>query len=216
MNPEIVVVDYGMGNLGSVERALRKVGCEVIISSTPSLIQRAGGLVLPGVGSFRDCMVNLEKYGLTEPIKRFIFSGRPFLGICLGMQVLFTESEEFGHTPGLNILRGKVVHFPKGSGLKIPHMGWNKIRIKRRAPILKEIPDGSYLYFVHSYYVIPEDESVIATTTEYGIEFASNIWKDNIFACQFHPEKSQNIGLNILRRFKEVTRDAGQENSSLS
>lgn len=216
MNSQVVVVDYGMGNLGSVERALRKVGCEVKVTSNPSLIKRAGGLVLPGVGSFRDCMVNLEKYGLTEPIKRFIFSGRSFLGICLGMQVLFTESEEFGHIPGFNILRGKVVHFPKVSGLKIPHMGWNQIRIKKSAPVLEETPDGSYLYFVHSYYVIPEDENLIATTTEYGIEFASSIWKDNIFACQFHPEKSQDIGLNILRRFKEVIRGAGQENNPLS
>ncbi len=216
MNSQVVVVDYGMGNLGSVERALRKVGCEVKVTSTPSLIKRAGGLVLPGVGSFRDCMVNLEKYGLTEPIKRFIFSGRSFLGICLGMQVLFTESEEFGHIPGFNILRGKVVHFPKVSGLKIPHMGWNQIRIKKSVPVLEETPDGSYLYFVHSYYVIPEDENLIATTTEYGIEFASSIWKDNIFACQFHPEKSQDIGLNILRRFKEVIRGAGQENNPLS
>jgi glutamine amidotransferase len=124
-NGKIVIVNYGMGNLGSVERALRKVGGEVIVSSNPSLVEVAGGLVLPGVGSFRDCMLNLKKYRLIQPIKRFILSGRPFLGICLGMQVLFTQSEEFGHTPGLDILKGKVVHFPKGSGLKIPHMGWN-------------------------------------------------------------------------------------------
>lgn len=213
---KIVIVDYGMGNLGSVERALRKVGGEVIVSSDPSLIEVAGGLVLPGVGSFRDCMLNLKKYGLIQPIKRFILSGHPFLGICLGMQVLFTQSEEFGHTPGLNILKGKVVHFPKGSGLKIPHMGWNRIKIRRRASLLKEIPDGSYLYFVHSYYVVPEDKSIVATTTEYGVEFVSSIWKDSIFACQFHPEKSQNIGLNILKRFKEIIKNAGQENNSLS
>lgn len=206
---KIVVVDYGMGNLGSVEKALRKVGCKVVISNDPSLIEMARGLVLPGVGSFRDCMMNLEKHDLIEPICKFLHSGRPFLGICLGMQILFTESEEFGHTSGLNILKGKVIHFPVDYGLKIPHMGWNQIKIKKLAPLLRDVPDGSYFYFVHSYYVMPEEKDIIATTTHYGVEFTSSIWKDNIFACQFHPEKSQKLGLNMLKLFGEIVKDAG-------
>jgi len=206
---KIVVIDYGMGNLGSVEKALKKVGCDVLISDNSSVIEMARGLVLPGVGSFRDCMLNLEKHNLTGPIRKFISSGRPFLGICLGMQVLFSGSEEFGYTDGLDVLKGRVVPFPVDSGLKIPHMGWNQIKIKKRAPLLRDIPDGSYFYFVHSYYVVPEDEDIIATTTWYGVEFTSSIWKDNIFACQFHPEKSQRLGLSILKLFGEVTKNAG-------
>ena len=206
---KIVVIDYGMGNLGSVEKTLKKVGCDVLISDNSSVIEMARGLVLPGVGSFRDCMLNLEKHNLTGPIRKFISSGRPFLGICLGMQVLFSGSEEFGYTDGLDVLKGRVVPFPVDSGLKIPHMGWNQIKIKKRAPLLRDIPDGSYFYFVHSYYVIPEDEDIIATTTWYGVEFTSSIWKDNIFACQFHPEKSQRLGLSILKLFGEVTKNAG-------
>ena len=206
---KIVVIDYGMGNLGSVEKTLKKVGCDVLISDNSSVIEMARGLVLPGVGSFRDCMLNLEKHNLTGPIRKFISSGRPFLGICLGMQVLFSGSEEFGYTDGLDVLKGRVVPFPVDSGLKIPHMGWNQIKIKKRAPLLRDIPDGSYFYFVHSYYVVPEDEDIIATTTWYGVEFTSSIWKDNIFACQFHPEKSQRLGLSILKLFGEVTKNAG-------
>lgn len=202
---KIVIVDYGLGNLGSVERALKKVGADVIIGNSPALIEKARGLVLPGVGSFKDCMTNLKNLQLIEPIKKFISSGKPFLGICLGMQILFTQSEEFGNTPGLNIVKGKVVHFPKIPGLKIPHMGWNSIKILKKVPLFEKIPEGAYLYFVHSYYVIPE-EDVVATTTEYGVEFASSIWKKNIFACQFHPEKSQNIGLTILEKFKEMVK----------
>ncbi len=202
---KIVIVDYGLGNLGSVERALKKVGADVTVGNSSTLIERARGLVLPGVGSFRDCIINLKKLGLVEPIKEFIFSGKPFLGICLGMQILFTQSEEFGMTPGLNIVRGKVVHFPKIRGLKIPHMGWNSIKILKKALLLEDTPRGAYLYFVHSYYVVPE-ENVVATTTEYGVEFASSIWKENIFACQFHPEKSQSTGLAILKKFKDMVK----------
>lgn len=213
---EIVIVDYGMGNLGSVEKALKKVGCRVRVSDVPSSIEKAKGIILPGVGSFKDCMRGLEKHNLIEPLLKFIHSGGPFLGICLGMQILFSESEEFGHSRGLDVLKGKVVRFPVNSQFKIPHMGWNRIRIRRMAPLLKGIPDGSYFYFVHSFYVVPEDENIIATSTQYGLEFASSVWKNNIFACQFHPEKSQSLGLSILKRFGEIIKNAGQADNSLS
>ena len=201
---EVTIIDYGMGNLLNVKNALRKVGCEVKITNSFLEVENSRGLVLPGVGSFRDCVNNLKKDRLIDPIYKFIQSGRPFLGICLGMQILFTESEEFGNTRGLDIFKGKVVYFSKESGLKIPHMGWNSVKIRKAAPHLKDIPDNSYFYFVHSCYVIPDDKDIIATTTEYGEEFTSSIWKENVFACQFHPEKSQRLGLNILKNFKEV------------
>lgn len=204
----VAIVDYGMGNLLSVEKAMQKVELGVKITDNASLIEKAAGLVLPGVGSFKDSMRNLTKKNLIKPILNFINSGRPFLGICLGMQVLFSESEEFGKTKGLNIFKGNVAFFPKQYGVKIPHMGWNSITIKTKAPLLHDIPDGSYFYFVHSYYVIPEDKGIIATTTEYGCEFTSSVCKDNIFACQFHPEKSQKLGLTLLKNFKNLICDA--------
>ena len=207
-SPKVVIIDYGMGNLMNVKNALKKIGCEVEVTNKPSAIKKARAIVLPGVGSFKDCIENLKKNNLIHPLCDFISSGRPFLGICLGMQVLFTESEEFGYTRGLGIFKGRVVHFPREKGLKIPHMGWNSIRIKKRAPHLKNIPDNSYFYFVHSYYVIPEDKNIIATTTEYGEEFASSIWRENVFACQFHPEKSQKVGLELLKNFKEIVENA--------
>jgi len=207
-NQTIVVVDYGMGNLLNVEKALQKIGCKVKVTDNPSEVEKAIALVLPGVGSFKDCMNNLIEKKLVDPIREFIQSGRPFLGICLGMQVLFTESKEFGQNKGLDILKGKVVPFPKTPGLKIPHMGWNTIKIRKKVPVLKDIPDKSYFYFVHSYYVAPENKDIIATTTEYGIEFASSVWKDNIFACQFHPEKSQKLGLVLLKNFKKTVLNA--------
>lgn len=202
-NKMIAIVDYGMGNLLNVEKALRKIGCKVEVTDNPATIEKAAGLILPGVGSFKDCMANLAGKNLINPVCEFIRSGHPFLGICLGMQVLFTESEEFGRSRGLNIFKGKVIRFCKGYGLKIPHMGWNSIKIKKRAPLLEGIPDNSYFYFVHSYYGVPEDTDTVATTTEYGMEFTSSIWKDNIFACQFHPEKSQKLGLTLLKNFKK-------------
>jgi len=200
----IAIVDYGMGNLRSVEKALQRVGAKTLVTGKPEKVLAAEGLVLPGVGAFKDCMGNLREYGLVEPIYEFIQSGRPFLGICLGLQLLFTESEEFGIYKGLDIIKGKVVRFPQNSGLKIPHMGWNTIKIKKKIPLLQDIKDESYFYFVHSYYVIPEEESIVATTTNYGIEFVSSIYQNNIFACQFHPEKSQELGLRVLKRFREL------------
>ncbi|MEK7842504.1 MAG: imidazole glycerol phosphate synthase subunit HisH, partial [Deltaproteobacteria bacterium] len=198
-----------MGNLRSVQKGFERVGHNCIITRNPEEISNASHVVLPGVGAFKNCMDNLKNYGLIEPILNAIKSGKPFLGICLGLQLLFSESEEFGKHKGLDVIKGKVVRFVfnnpqsaiRNPQLKIPHMGWNDIKIKNRPAVLKDIPDGSYLYFVHSYYVAPEDTNVIATTTFYGIDFASSIWKDNIFACQFHPEKSQKTGLKILKNF---------------
>jgi glutamine amidotransferase len=172
-------------------------------------VERAGKLVLPGVGAFRDCMDNLRSGGFVEPIKQHIEDGRPFLGICLGLQLLFTESEEFGRHQGLGIIPGRVVRFPSemrqgGEELKVPHMGWNQITVCREAPIFKGVADGSSVYFVHSYYVVPEDEGVVATVTDYGISFCSSIWRDNVMATQFHPEKSQKVGLAMLKNFGDM------------
>jgi len=206
----IAVIDYGMGNLRSVQKGFLKAGHEALITSDPKAILDASHVVLPGVGAFPDCMRNLAALGLVETVHRVVESGRPFLGICLGLQLLFEEGEEFGVHPGLGILKGRVVRFPTNVPdnaeklYKIPHMGWNEVNIKRRAPHLEDVPDGSYFYFVHSYYVSPAEPDVAATTTDYGIEFVSSVWKDNIFATQFHPEKSQGLGLSILKRFGEI------------
>ncbi len=213
----IAVVDYGMGNLKSVKKALEKVGAKAIVTRNPDKIKKAEGLVLPGVGAFRDCMKNLREYDLIDSLHQFIHSGRPFLGICLGLQLLFTRSEEFGTCKGLDIIKGKVVRFPQSFSLKVPHIGWNTIKIKRKVPLLQDLKDESYFYFVHSYYVVPEEEDIIATTTSYGVEFVSSVNKNNIFACQFHPEKSQELGLKILERFREFCqKNVSQENNSLS
>jgi glutamine amidotransferase len=203
----IAIIDYGMGNLRSVEKGFQKVGVDAHIVTDPKAVDDASGIVLPGVGAFRDCMLNLASHKLIDPIMRSIEKGKPYLGICLGLQVLFSESEEFGHSKGLDVFKGKVPRFPEGE-LKVPHMGWNSIKIRRRPPILEGIPDGEYFYFVHSYYVAPEDESVIAATTDYGVEFTSMVWRDNVFAVQFHPEKSQTMGLKILENFGSFVKSA--------
>jgi len=202
----IAIIDYGMGNLRSVQKGFERMGREAVVTRDPKTILDAGKVVLPGVGAFPDCMRNLEEYGLIDAVQKSIAAGKPFLGICLGLQLLFTESEEFGISKGLDIIKGRVVRFkgPEFADLKIPHMGWNSLSIKRKAPALQDVPDGSHVYFVHSFHVVPEDKGVIATTTGYGIDFVSSIWKDNIFACQFHPEKSQALGLSILKRFGEL------------
>ncbi len=213
----IAVIDYGMGNLRSVQKGFEKLGYEAVVTASPQKIFDAKGVVLPGVGAFRDCMLNLEKGRLIAPVVKSISRGKPFLGICLGLQALFTESEEHGPFPGLDVIKGRVVRFPdmveEGSDsevppsrLKVPHMGWNAIKKRGKAPVLDQVRSGTFLYFVHSFYVVPEDETVVSTTTTYGIEFASSIWKDNIFACQFHPEKSQKAGLQILDRFGSLAR----------
>ena len=202
----IAIVDYGMGNLRSVEKGFLKVGVDAKVVTDTKSVDDAQAVVLPGVGAFRDCMRNLKEMSLTESIVRSIQKGKPYLGICLGLQVLFTESEEFGIHKGLDILKGKVLRFQ--INLKVPHMGWNNVRIHRRPPIFDGIQDETFFYFVHSFYVLPDDNDVVATTTDYGITFASMVWKDNIFATQFHPEKSQETGLKILKNFGDFVRRA--------
>ena len=204
----IAIIDYGMGNLRSVQKGFEKIGAEAVVTADPQIVLQADKVVLPGVGAFSDCMRNLEQAGFVEPILRVITEGRPFLGICVGMQLLFTDSVEFGLYRGLNVIPGHVLRFPddmrvEGERLKVPQMGWNQLRFKRRPPAFEGIPDGSNVYFVHSYYVKPDNDDVIATTTDYGIEFCSSVWKDNIVATQFHPEKSQDVGLRILKNFAE-------------
>lgn len=228
----IAIIDYGMGNLRSVQKAFECVGHQARVTRDPKAINEASHVVLPGVGAFPDCMANLERYALVEPIHRAIVSGKPFLGICLGLQLLFTESEEFGVHKGLDVIPGRVRRFPWGqtepvpvttgtdptrpsrasgssdgpgeggqSPLKVPHMGWNTVSIVRPAPPMHGLDSGTHFYFVHSYYVEPSDPSVVATRTDYGVSFASSIWRDNVFASQFHPEKSQSAGLAIIRNF---------------
>jgi glutamine amidotransferase len=195
----IAIVDYGMGNLRSVEKGFKKVGVEAKVTSSARDIDDASAVVLPGVGAFRDCIRNLTDLSLTGAIAKAIQKGKPYLGICLGLQVLFSESEEFGRCTGLDVLRGKVVRFQIKE--KVPHMGWNTVKIVRRPPIFSDIPEDAYFYFVHSFYVVPDDEAVVAGTTDYGISFTSMVWKDNIIATQFHPEKSQETGLKVLAGF---------------
>jgi glutamine amidotransferase len=202
----IAIVDYGMGNLRSVEKGFLKVGVDARVVREPQAVDDADAVVLPGVGAFRDCIRNLAQTSMTESIMRSIQKGKPYLGICLGLQVLFTESEEFGIYKGLDVFKGRVVRFQ--IDLKVPHMGWNNVKILRRTPIFDGIQDESFFYFVHSYYVVPDDTAVISTTTDYGITFTSMVWKDNIFATQFHPEKSQESGLRILKNFGDFVRKA--------
>jgi glutamine amidotransferase len=199
----IAIIDYGMGNLRSVEKGFLKVGEEVKVTSSPDDVEKADGVVLPGVGAFKGCMSELQNLDLIDSVVASIKKGKPYLGICLGLHVLFTESEEFGRCRGMDIFRGQVVRF-ENSDLKIPQMGWNQLNIKKDNPLFYDIPDKSYFYFVHSYYVAPDDPSIVATTTDYGIEFTSSVWKDNIFAVQFHPEKSQKLGLRLLKNFSDI------------
>ncbi len=202
----IAIIDYGMGNLRSVEKGFKKVGVNVTVTNKPEVVEMADAVVLPGVGAFKGCMEELEKLGLTGAIINSINNGKPYLGICLGLHVLFSESVEFGTCKGLDILKGKVIRFEKND-LKIPHMGWNELNIKQDNPLFEGIPDKSFFYFVHSYYVVPEENSLIATTTDYGVEFTSSVCKGNIYAVQFHPEKSQAIGLKLLENFGKIVKD---------
>lgn len=201
----IAIIDYDMGNLRSVQKGFEVVGHQAVVTRDPAVIDRASHVVLPGVGAFGDCMHNLNRYGLIDPIHRAVRDDKPFLGICLGYQLLFDESEEFGVHKGLGILPGKVKALAKrdasGNALKIPHMGWNTIQIDRPAPPLQGIESGAFVYFVHSFYVEPAQADLTCTTTDYGVAFASSVWKDKVFASQFHPEKSQSVGLHILKNF---------------
>lgn len=197
----IAIIDYDMGNLRSVSKAFEAVGHRAVVTRDAKVIDDASRVVLPGVGAFGDCMANLERYGLVQTIRKSVQSGKPFLGICLGLQLLFTESEEFGRHEGLGIIPGKVRRFAAGPAVKVPHMGWNQVNLQTDCPVFDGIGDGSDWYFVHSYFVDPVDPSIVATTTTYGIPFASSIWRDNVVACQFHPEKSQSVGLRLMRNF---------------
>jgi glutamine amidotransferase len=199
----IALLDYGSGNLRSVHNALRKVGADVRVARSASGVGDAEAMVLPGVGAFDDCIQALEKQELLETARTFIRSGRPFLGICVGYQALFERSEEFNScAAGLGVFQGNVVRFATQDGLKIPQIGWNQLeQINPQCPLFRGIPEGSYVYFVHSFFPKPVDASIVATRTSYGQTFASSVWKDNVFATQFHPEKSQKIGLQLLKNF---------------
>jgi imidazole glycerol-phosphate synthase subunit HisH len=203
----IALLDYGSGNLRSVHKALLKVGATVRLARRPEEMAGARAVVLPGVGAFDDCINALRKQKLLEASREFIKSGRPFLGICVGYQALFEKSEEFNScAAGLGIFAGKVVRFSEKSGLKIPQIGWNQLDIvKTDCPLFRGIPNGSYVYFVHSFFPKPADETIVATRTTYGEAFASSVWRGNIFATQFHPEKSQKVGLQLLKNFVDLS-----------
>jgi len=202
--PAIVIVDYGMGNLRSVQKAFEKLGHAATVTSDPNQVAGAGKVVLPGVGAFRDAIARLREAGLVAPLVDHVRAGKPFLGICLGMQLIFNTSHEDGVHTGLGLLEGDVVRFTSQPGLKVPHMGWNQVRVRRPAPILRDVPDGSSFYFVHSYYPAPKQAAVVAGETDYPAPFASIVWHENIQATQFHPEKSQKVGLQMLRNFAEM------------
>jgi imidazole glycerol-phosphate synthase subunit HisH len=195
----IAIVDYGMGNLQSVQKALERVGASAVVTRDPAVLEAARGLVLPGVGAFGDAMANLRSQRLLAPVLRYAESGKPLLGICLGMQLLFDESEEMGRHQGLGLLPGQVVRFPRGD-LRVPHVGWNEFR-QVRGDLLASIRDGAHAYFVHSYFVAPEEPLDVLATTEYGIEFAAVVGRGSVYGAQFHPEKSQEVGLQLLKNF---------------
>jgi glutamine amidotransferase len=197
----IVIIDYDAGNLKSVEKALNLIGEEVMITRDRQQILNADKIILPGVGHFRDAMNKLHHYQLVDVIKEAVAKEIPFLGICLGLQLLFERSDECREVEGLSILKGEILKIPDCVGLKIPHMGWNSLTIKPQAKLFKGIPDQSYVYFVHSYYLKAEDEGIVAATTDYSTLIHASIEKDNIFGCQFHPEKSSEVGLAILKNF---------------
>lgn len=199
MPPKIVIVDYGAGNLRSVARAVAHVRHEPSVTSDPAEVAVADALILPGVGAAADTMRNLREHKMVEPVREYIASGRPFFGVCMGQQALLTVSEEGGEHPCLDVIPGRVKKLPPG--LKVPHMGWNTVRQRVAHPIFEGIPDDSYFYFVHSYYPLPDDESVVIGETEYGVTFASVLARDNVVATQFHPEKSGEMGLRMYANF---------------
>lgn len=200
----IAIIDYGAGNLQSVKKALDFIGAESIITDNAEKILSADKVILPGVGSFGDAMESMERNNLTKTVKRCAESGKPFLGICLGLHLLFDESEESPGVKGLGVFKGKIRRFPSDMGLKIPHIGWNSLNIKQNDTIFKGVPENSYVYFVHSYYLEADDINDVAALTNYGIDFHSAVGRDNVFATQFHPEKSGDVGLTILRNFASM------------
>ena len=205
----IGVIDYEMGNIRSVQRALERAGGDVQLVTGPDQLARADKIVLPGVAAFEDAMTQLRSQELLEPIVQAVRTGTPYLGFCLGLQLLFDVSYENGEHRGMGLIRGKVVRldvedYPSDPPLRVPHMGWNRIEWDKPCPMLEGIESGSHVYFAHSYHVVPEDKDLVATSTEYGYSFTSAVWKDNIFATQFHPEKSQSIGLRLLENFVKM------------
>lgn len=209
MTTPVAIVDYGAGNLRSVQKAFEHLGCPAVVTRDPERIAEAAGVVLPGQGAFGACMRGLEAAGLAGVVGEVVRADRPFLGICIGMQLLFEESEESPGVRGLGLLRGRIVRFPPRPGLKVPQMGWNQLRIAERPPVLAGIADGSWVYFAHSYYPLPADPALVATWTSYGVEYASSVWRGRLFAGVFHPEKSQRVGLAMFRNFLRVVEAEG-------
>ena len=203
----IAIIDYDAGNIKSVEKAILALGEEVVVTSDADTILTADGVILPGVGAFGDAMKKLKDYDLVDVIRRVAESGKPFMGICLGLQLLFDSSEESPGVEGLGILKGKIVRIPEGEGIKVPHIGWNSLEFPKKSRLFEGITPGSYVYFVHSYYLQAQNKEIVAATAEYGVEIHAAVEKENIFACQFHPEKSSDIGLKLLRNFIQVTKE---------
>ena len=202
----VAIIDYDAGNIKSVEKALISLGTETILTRDPEVILKADHIILPGVGSFGDAMAKLHHYGLVEVIHEAVKKNVPFLGICLGLQLMFESSEETPGVEGLGLLKGKIVRIPEGDGLKIPHIGWNNLAYPNQGRLYQDIPENSYVYFVHSYYLQAEDPAIVRATTEYGVTIHASVEKDNVFACQFHPEKSSAVGMKILENFVKVVK----------
>ena len=200
----IAIIDYDAGNIKSVEKALQKLGAEVVITKDPGVILAADKVILPGVGAFGDAMANLKKYGLVEVIHQVVEKGTPFLGICLGLQLLFERSDETPGVEGLGILKGEILRIPDKDDLKIPHMGWNSLHLQNEGRLYRGIQEQAYVYFVHSYYLKAEEPEIVKATTDYSVNIHASVEKGNVFACQFHPEKSSDVGLSILRNFVEL------------
>ena len=200
----IAIIDYDAGNIKSVEKALKTLGQDVVITRDPEAILSADKVILPGVGAFGDAMGKLHDYGLVDVIHQVVEKKTPFLGICLGLQLMFGSSEETPGVEGLSILKGKIVKIPENGELKIPHMGWNSLHFQNEGRLFANLPQDSYVYFVHSYYLQAEDESIVKATTDYSTCIHASVEKDNVFACQFHPEKSSEVGLTILKNFCEI------------
>lgn len=205
----IALIDYDAGNLKSVEKALQLLGEEVIVTRNPEEILSADKVILPGVGCFKDAMDNLHQYGLVSVIHQVVEQKTPFLGICLGLQLLFERSDESPGVEGLGILKGEVLRIPAKEGLKIPHMGWNSLTFPNKGRLFEGIEENSYVYFVHSYYLKAAEENIVTAATEYGTYIHASVEKDNVFACQFHPEKSSHVGLQILKNFASITEKGG-------
>ena len=200
----IAIIDYDAGNIKSVEKALKTLGQEVVVTRDPEVILNADKVILPGVGAFGDAMGKLHDYGLVDVIYKVVEKNTPFLGICLGLQLMFESSEETPGVEGLGILKGKIVKIPENGDLKIPHMGWNSLHFQNNGRLFANLPQDSYVYFVHSYYLQADDESFVKATTDYSTCIHASVEKDNVFACQFHPEKSSDVGLTILKNFCEL------------